>query len=139
MTGSGKTAVYLEAISKVIDNGKQVCLLQIALTGDFTKRIKARFGNHRRNGILVFSIRAPQGLENGWSSQAQIVIELGQLFLPFEELGLIVVDEEYDSSYKQQDGVLYHARDMAVLRASLAGASNIGINIPSLETWNNAK
>lgn len=144
VTGSGKTAVYLEAISKVINNGKQALVLlpEIALTGDFTKRIKARFGvspAEWHSGISQSERRRVWKMVG--RGQAQIVIGArSALFLPFEELGLIVVDEEHDSSYKQQDGVLYHARDMAVLRASLAGAKVILASAtPSLETWNNAK
>ena len=144
VTGSGKTAVYLEAISKVIDNGKQALVLlpEIALTGDFTERIKARFGvspAEWHSGISQSERRRVWKMVG--RGQAQIVIGArSALFLPFEELGLIVVDEEHDSSYKQQDGVLYHARDMAVLRASLAGAKVILASAtPSLETWNNAK
>ena len=143
VTGSGKTAVYLEAIAKVIDNGQQALVLlpEIALTGEFTERLKDRFG--------VYSAEWHSGISQSerrrvWKmvgcGQAQIVVGArSALFLPFEALGLIVVDEEHDSSYKQQDGVLYNARDMAVLRASLASAKVILASAtPSLETWNNA-
>ena len=144
VTGSGKTAVYLEAIAKVIDSGRQALVLlpEIALTGEFTERLKARFGVYPaewHSGISQSERRRVWKMVG--RGQAQIVVGArSALFLPFESLGLIVVDEEHDSSYKQQDGVLYNARDMAVLRASLANAKVILASAtPSLETWNNAK
>ena len=143
VTGSGKTEVYLEALAEVLVQGRQglVLLPEIALTVDFLGRLEARFGARPaewHSGATISERR------RCWravaSGEAQLVVGArSALFLPFQDLGLIVVDEEHDGSYKQEEGVYYHARDMAVLRASFTGASVVLASAtPSLETWVNA-
>ena len=85
--------------------------------------------------------RTPPLLAHGWGGGAQLIVGArSALFLPFRDLGLIVVDEEHDTSYKQEDGVLYNARDMAVLRASINGAQVVLASAtPSLESWANVE
>lgn len=143
VTGSGKTEVYLEAVAACLARGHQalVMLPEIALTAEFLSRVEARFGARPaewHSGITQTERRRLWRMvaEGG----AQFVVGArSALFLPFRDLGLIVVDEEHDSAYKQEDGVLYHARDMAVLRASLAGARVVLASAtPSLESWVNA-
>jgi len=143
VTGSGKTEVYLEAVAECLARGRQalVMLPEIALTTEFLARVEARFGARPaewHSGITQTERRRLWRMvaEGG----AQLVVGArSALFLPFRDLGLIVVDEEHDSAYKQEDGVLYHARDMAVLRASLAGARVVLASAtPSLESWVNA-
>jgi primosomal protein N' (replication factor Y) len=143
VTGSGKTEVYLEAVAECLARGRQalVMLPEIALTAEFLARVEARFGARPaewHSGITQTERRRLWRMvaEGG----AQLVVGArSALFLPFRDLGLIVVDEEHDSAYKQEDGVLYHARDMAVLRASLAGARVVLASAtPSLESWVNA-
>ncbi len=144
VTGSGKTIVYFEKIKEIIKNNKQVLVLlpEIFLTNQFNKRFEDFFGFKppvwhskitKKNRKYIW-----QNIING-----NIKLVLGvrsSLFLPFKNLGLIVVDEEHDSSYKQDDGIRYNARDMAISRAS---KENIQIllstSIPSLETYNNVK
>ncbi len=144
VTGSGKTEVYLEAVAETLRRGRQVLVLlpEIALTAEFVKRVEARFGARpaewHSGATLTERRRIWRMVGQG---QAQLVIgPRSALFLPFQNLGLIVVDEEHDSSYKQEEGVLYNARDMAVLRASLCGAQVVLASAtPSLESWSNAQ
>ena len=144
VTGSGKTEVYLEAVAACIAGGKQalVMLPEIALTAEFLDRVEQRFGARPaewHSGVTEAERR------RAWRAVAAGEVQLvvgarSALFLPFADLGLIVVDEEHDQSYKQEDGALYHARDMAVLRASLCGAVVILASAtPSLESWANAQ
>lgn len=144
VTGSGKTEVYLEAVAKCLAQGRQALVLlpEIALTAEFLKRVEARFGAlpaEWHSGATMTERRRIWRMVG--SGGAQFVIGArSALFLPFQNLGLIVVDEEHDNSYKQEDGVLYHARDMAVLRASICGAHVILASAtPSLESWANAQ
>jgi primosomal protein N' (replication factor Y) len=144
VTGSGKTEVYLEAVAQTLRQGRQALVLlpEIALTAEFLDRVQARFGARPaewHSGVTQTERR------RCWRMVAQggaqlVVGARSALFLPFQNLGLIVVDEEHDSSYKQEDGVLYNARDMAVLRASLCAAQVVLASAtPSLESWANAK
>ena len=117
-------------------------LPEIALTGEFLDRVEARFGQRPaewHSGVTQTERRRcwKMAAEGGASL---VVGARSALFLPFRDLGLIVVDEEHDTSYKQEDGVLYSARDMAVLRASLASAQVVLASAtPSLETWANVE
>jgi len=144
VTGSGKTEVYLEAVAECLARGRQALVLlpEIALTAGFLTRVQARFGARPaewHSGVTQTERRRVWRMvaEGG----AQLVVGArSALFLPFRDLGLIVVDEEHDTSYKQEDGVLYNARDMAVLRASLCSAQVVLASAtPSLETWANAE
>ncbi|SFD89738.1 primosomal protein N' [Roseivivax sediminis] len=144
VTGSGKTEVYLEAVAECLRQGRQALVLlpEIALTSEFITRVEARFGAKPaewHHGVTqterrrVWSMVATGGAE-------LVVGARSALFLPFQRLGLVVVDEEHDTSYKQEDGVLYNARDMAVLRASLNDARVVLASAtPSLESWANAE
>ena len=130
VTGSGKTEVYLEAVAQCLALGRQALVLlpEIALTGEFLTRVEARFGMRPaewHSGVTMTERRRCWRMVG--QGDAQFVVGArSALFLPFRDLGLIVVDEEHDTSYKQEDGVLYNARDMAVLRASLTGAEKKG-------------
>ena len=144
VTGSGKTEVYLEAVAECLRRGRQALVLlpEIALTTEFLARVEARFGarpGEWHSGATQSERRRLWKMvaEGG----AQMVIGArSALFLPFRDLGLIVVDEEHDSSYKQEEGVIYNARDMAVLRASFCAAQVVLASAtPSLETWVNAE
>lgn len=144
VTGSGKTEVYLEAVAAALAKGQQVLVLlpEIALTAEFLTRIQARFGvlpAEWHSGVTMTDRRRIWKMVG--QGGAQVVIGArSALFLPFQNLGLIVVDEEHEKSYKQTDGVMYNARDMAVLRASLSGAKVVLASAtPSLETWVNAQ
>ncbi len=144
VTGSGKTEVYLEAVAAALRAGRQALVLlpEIALTAEFLTRVEARFGakpaEWHSGATMTERRRIWRMVGRG---DAQLVIGArSALFLPFQNLGLIVVDEEHDTSYKQEDGVMYHARDMAVLRASICGAQVVLASAtPSLETWANAQ
>ncbi|MEO9574981.1 MAG: primosomal protein N' [Tateyamaria sp.] len=144
VTGSGKTEVYLEAVAACLSAGRQALVLlpEIALTAEFLKRVEVRFGARpaewHSGATMTERRRIWRMIGQG---QAQLVIGArSALFLPYQNLGLIVVDEEHDTSYKQEDGVLYNARDMAVLRASLLGAQVVlSSATPSLESWANAE
>ena len=144
VTGSGKTEVYLEAVAECLARGRQALVLlpEIALTAAFLTRVEARFGARPaewHSGVTQAERR------RCWSrvaeGQARLVVGArSALFLPFRDLGLVVVDEEHDTSYKQEDGVLYSARDMAVLRASCEGAQVVLASAtPSLESWANVE
>ena len=144
VTGSGKTEVYLEAVAACVGQGRQalVMLPEIALTAEFMDRVEKRFGARPaewHSGVTEAERRrAWRAIALG---EAKLVVGArSSLFLPFSDLGLIVVDEEHDGSYKQEDGALYHARDMAVLRASLCGETVVLASAtPSLESWANAE
>ena len=144
VTGSGKTEVYLEAVAEALRQGRQALVLlpEIALTAEFLTRVEARFGAKPaewHSGVTVTERRRIWRMvaEGG----AELVVGArSALFLPYRDLGLIVVDEEHDTSYKQEDGVLYNARDMAVLRAAICGARVVLASAtPSLESWANAE
>ncbi len=143
VTGSGKTEVYLEAVAACLEAGRQALILlpEIALTAAFIARVEARFGARPaewHSGVTGAERRRVWvGAARG---EARLVVGArSALFLPFADPGLIVVDEEHDGSYKQEDGALYNARDMAVLRASLSRATVVLASAtPSLETWANA-
>ncbi|MEP0357479.1 primosomal protein N' [Paraglaciecola sp.] len=143
ITGSGKTEVYLQAIEPVLKQGKQVLILvpEIGLTPQTVHRFKYRFGIEV--GVLHSGLTNLERLQV-WqqSSKGQLGIVIGTrsaIFTPMLNPGLLIVDEEHDASYKQQDGLRYHARDLAVVRAH---AENIplvlGTATPALETLNNA-
>jgi primosomal protein N' (replication factor Y) len=144
VTGSGKTEVYLEAVAECLRAGRQALVLlpEIALTAEFLTRVEARFGAKPaewHSGVTMTERRRCWRMLG--QGEAQLVVGArSALFLPFRDLGLIVVDEEHDSSYKQEEGALYNARDMAVLRASLNDAQVVLASAtPSLETWANAE
>lgn len=144
VTGSGKTEVYLEAVAAALRAGRQALVLlpEIALTAEFLTRVEARFGAKPaewHSGATMTERRRIWRMVG--QGQAQLVIGArSALFLPYQNLGLIVVDEEHDTSYKQEEGVLYNARDMAVLRASICGAHVVLASAtPSLESWANAQ
>ncbi|MDC0384483.1 primosomal protein N', partial [bacterium] len=143
-TGSGKTMVYFEALKEIINKGFQglILLPEIGLTGQFQKKFMEFFGF---KPAVWHSGITKKSKEIIWSGIAndKIKVVIGarsSLFLPFKKLGLIIVDEEHDQSYKQDEGVTYNARDMAVARASF---ENIPINlitaVPSIETYDNVK
>ena len=144
VTGSGKTIVYFEKIKENILNNKQslVLLPEIFLTDQFNQRFEDYFGF---KPAIWHSKITKKNRRTIWNNiiNGKIKLVIGarsSLFLPFKDLGLIVVDEEHDSSYKQDEGIRYNARDMAISRASM---ENIPIllstSIPSLETYNNVK
>lgn len=144
VTGSGKTEVYLEAVAECLRQGRQALVLlpEIALTAEFLTRVQERFGAKPaewHSGVTMTERRRVWKMVGEGSAQ-MVIGARSALFLPFQQLGLIVVDEEHDTSYKQEEGVLYNARDMAVLRASLNGAQVVLASAtPSLETWANAE
>ena len=144
VTGSGKTEVYFEAVAEALRTGRQSLILmpEIALTAQFLDRFAARFEVRPaewHSGIT------PRQRERLWgaaaSGEARVVVGArSALFLPFADLGLIVVDEEHEGAYKQEDGVVYHARDMAVVRARFERAPIVLASAtPSLETRVNAE
>jgi primosomal protein N' (replication factor Y) len=144
VTGSGKTAVYLEAAAKALRAGQQVLVLvpEIALTAQGLARIAARFGAEPAEWHSDLTYKARRETWHGAATgAAQIVVGArSALFLPFRDLGLIVVDEEHDSAFKQEEGVIYHARDMAVVRARQGNIPLVvGSATPSLETTINVR
>ena len=143
VTGAGKTEVYFEAVAETLRQGRQALILlpEIALTGAFLDRFAARFGSrpaewHSEVGSKQRA-RVWRGVARG--EVRAVVGARSALFLPFPKLGLIVVDEEHDSAYKQEEGVTYHARDMAVVRANI-GSFPIVLSsaTPSVESRVNA-
>lgn len=143
VTGAGKTEVYLRSAADVLGRGQQVLVLvpEIGLTPLLTGRFRARFGD--AVAVLHSGLTGAQRLRE-WrrirAGEAQVAVGArSALFAPFQALGLVVVDEEHDDSYKQDEGVRYHARDMAVLRGQLAGCPVVlGSATPSMESWRNA-
>nr|WP_170539111.1 primosomal protein N' [Ruegeria arenilitoris] len=144
VTGSGKTEVYLEAVAEALRMGRQALVLlpEIALTAEFLTRVEERFGPRPaewHSGATMTERRRVWRMVGQGDAQ-MVVGARSALFLPFRDLGLIVVDEEHDTSYKQEDGVHYNARDMAVLRAAICGSRVILASAtPSLESWANAE
>ncbi len=144
VTGSGKTEVYFEAVASVFERGAQVLILvpEIALTSQFLDRFAARFGCAP---LEWHSALGPAERGRIWRAVARgearaIIGARSSLFLPFCNLGLIVVDEEHEPSFKQEDNVRYQARDMAVVRASLGDIPVILASAtPSVETMVNAR
>jgi|TARA_B100001093_G_scaffold367358_1_gene352238 primosomal protein N' (replication factor Y) len=144
VTGSGKTIIYFERVKEILNSGKQVLILlpEIFLTNQFKERFENFFGFlpsiwHSKIGIKS-KRKIWQSVING--NLNLVIGARSSLLLPFKNLGLIVLDEEHDPSYKQDEGIIYHARDMAIARAS---TENIPIHlvsaVPSLETYNNVK
>ena len=143
VTGSGKTEVYLQAIRECVARGRQALVLvpEIGLTPQTLQRFRARLG------VPVHALHS--GLSDGERARAWTAMHRGEaqvlvgtrsaVFTPLPAAGLIVVDEEHDSSYKQQDGIRYHARDLAIVRAkALAVPVLLGSATPSLESLHNA-
>lgn len=143
VTGAGKTEVYFEAVAEALRRGQQVLILlpEIALSNAFLERFRARFGCAP---AMWHSSLSPAQRKTTWRGVADgtsrvVVGARSALFLPYADLGLIVIDEEHDPAYKQEDGVIYNARDMAVVRAHLAKFPIIMVSAtPSLETMVNA-
>jgi primosomal protein N' (replication factor Y) len=141
-TGSGKTLVYFERIKKIINKDKQVLVLlpEIFLTNEFKSRFEDFFGYEP---AIWHSKITPKNKRIIWKGIIENKIKLvvgarSALLLPFKKLGVIVVDEEHDTSYKQDEGVIYNARDMAISRASFEKIPiHLVTSIPSLETYNN--
>ena len=144
VTGSGKTEVYFEAIAETVRRGRQTLILmpEIALTGQFLDRFAQRFGVRP---LEWHSELTPRTRARNWaaiaSGEAPVVVGArSALFMPYANLGLIVVDEEHDQAYKQSDGAHYHARDMAVVRARIEKIPIILASAtPSVETEVNAR
>src|SRR6058998_1633359 len=144
VTGSGKTEVYFEAVAEIIRRGKQTLILmpEIALTGQFLDRFAQRFGVRP---LEWHSELTPRTRARNWAAicdgSAPVVVGArSALFLPYANLGLIVVDEEHDQAYKQDDGAHYHARDMAVVRARGADIPIVLASAtPSVESEVNAR
>src|ERR1700719_2627796 len=144
VTGSGKTEVYFEAVADTIRSGRQSLILmpEIALTAQFLDRFAARFGVRPAEWHSELS---PRKRARTWSAVAkgEVPVTVGArsaLFLPYADLGLIVVDEEHDPAYKQEDGVRYHARDMAVVRAHIAAIPIVLASAtPAVESEVNAR
>jgi primosomal protein N' (replication factor Y) len=144
VTGAGKTEVYFEAVAAALGNRRQALVLlpEIALSAQWLERFRVRFGVPPaawHSDLTAAERRVTwRAVARG---EARIVVGArSALFLPFRELGLIVVDEEHEAAYKQEDGVIYHARDMAVVRARLAQFPVVLVSAtPSLETVANVE
>ena len=143
-TGSGKTLVYFERIKNIIKKNKQALVLlpEIFLTNDFKSRFEEYFGFEP---AIWHSKITPKQKRIIWkgiiSNEVKILVGArSALLLPFKKLGIIVVDEEHDSSYKQDEGVIYNARDMAISRANFEKIPiHLVTSVPSIETYNNIK
>ena len=144
VTGSGKTEVYLEAVSECLRQGRQALVLlpEIALTAEFLNRVEARFGAFPaewHSGVTLTERRRVWKMVGAGGAQ-MVIGARSALFLPYQNLGLIVVDEEHDSSYKQQEGLRYSARDLATKRAQTNNIPIVlGSATPSLESIFNVK
>jgi primosomal protein N' (replication factor Y) len=144
VTGSGKTEVYFEAVAQALRDGGQALILmpEIALTGQFLERFAKRFGEAPAEWHSGVSPRCRARVWRGVAEGAVRVVAGARsaLFLPFADLRAIVVDEEHEAAYKQEDGVAYHARDMGVVRARQeACAIVLASATPSIETRENAR
>ena len=143
VTGSGKTEVYIEVMREVVKRGEQALLLvpEISLTPVFAARLRERFGD--RIAILHSSLSASERYDQWWRARrGEVDVAIGPrsaLFTPFQRLGIIVVDEEGDGAYKQEETPRYNARDLAVVRAQLRTIPVVlGSATPSLESRENA-
>ncbi|MBQ6009018.1 MAG: primosomal protein N' [Kiritimatiellae bacterium] len=144
VTGSGKTEIYLQAIAKLLEQGKGAIVLvpEISLTPQTVRRFAGRFGD--RVAVLHSALSDGERYDE-WhrirTGEARVVVgPRSAVFAPVANLGLIVVDEEHDPSYKQDETPRYHARDVAVMRARFEGARIVlGSATPSLESWLNAQ
>jgi len=147
VTGSGKTEIYLQAIEHALNQGRQALVLvpEISLTPQTVERFKSRFASIQKEVAVMHSHLSEGERHDEWHKihlgQARIVIGArSAVFAPLDRLGLIVVDEEHEPSYKQEEVPKYHARDLAVLRAKLEGCAIVlGSATPSLESYHNAK
>ena len=147
ITGSGKTEVYLRAIAEVIDGGRTALVLvpEIALTPQTVERFASRFTPLGIEVAVLHSHLSEGERHDEWhrvrDGKARIVIGArGAIFAPLENLGLIVIDEEHDTSYKQDEGPRYHARDLAVVRGKMEPcAVLLGSATPSLESFENCR
>lgn len=144
VTGSGKTEIYLQTIQRCIEQGRQAVVLvpEIALTPQMVERFKGRFGS----GVAVMHSRLSVGERyDEWRKirEGKAMVAVGArsaVFAPFANLGLIIMDEEHEGSYKQEENPKYHARDVAVRRAEQGGAVVIlGSATPSLESYHAAR
>jgi primosomal protein N' (replication factor Y) (superfamily II helicase) len=144
VTGSGKTEIYMRAMSKALSLGRSAMMLvpEIALTPVFSRRLRARFGDQ----VAIFHSSLQKGERfDEWTrvrnGDARVVIGTrSAVFAPVKNLGLIVVDEEHESSYRQQESPYYNARDVAIVRAQKESATVVlGSATPSLESFHNAR
>ncbi|MCJ2028078.1 primosomal protein N' [Methylobacterium sp. J-043] len=144
VTGSGKTEVYFEAVAECVRQGRQALVLmpEIALTAQFLDRFAGRFGVRPATWHSGIGGKRRERLRAGVAT-GEVSVVVGArsaLFLPFRNLGLIVVDEEHETAYKQEDGVHYHARDMAVVRGKIEGCPVVLASAtPSIESRVNAQ
>jgi primosomal protein N' (replication factor Y) len=147
ITGSGKTEVYLRAIGEVLDAGKTALVLvpEISLTPQTVERFASRFAPQGIEVAVLHSHLSEGERHDEWhrvrDGKARIVIGArGAVFAPLDNLGLIVIDEEHDTSYKQDEGPRYHARDLAVVRGKMEPcAVLLGSATPSLESYENCR
>ncbi|MEI6537364.1 MAG: primosomal protein N', partial [Verrucomicrobiaceae bacterium] len=147
VTGSGKTEIYLQAISKVLEQNKTALVLvpEISLTPQTIERFKARFSERKQRIAVLHSHLSEGERHDEWykihEGRADIVIGArSAIFAPLENLGIIIVDEEHEPSYKQEESPRYQARDLAVVRAKIEGcACLLGSATPSLESFENAQ
>jgi primosomal protein N' (replication factor Y) len=145
VTGSGKTEVYLQAIRKALDAGRSALVLvpEISLTPQTVERFKARFADRQRAIAVLHSHLSAGERRDEWHrihrGEATVVIGArSAVFAPLNNLGVLIVDEEHETSYKQEESPRYHARDVAVLRARMERCVVLlGTATPSLESWHN--
>src|SRR5699024_5181139 len=140
VTGSGKTEIYLQAIEKVMSKGEEAIVLvpEIALTPQMVKRFKGRFGSHV--AVLHSALSAGEKYDEWRKIQRQevkvVVGARSAIFAPFENIGIIIIDEEHEHTYKQEDQPRYHARDVAIWRATYHNCPVVlGSATPTLETY----
>ena len=144
VTGSGKTEVYFHAVASALKLKKQILILlpEISLTKVWTTRFEENFGvpPSEWHSEVSHSIKSKTWLETALGQNQVVVGARSALFLPFRDLGLIIIDEEHDQSFKQEEGILYNARDMALIRGKIYDCPVIlSTATPSVETWNNVK
>ena len=144
VTGSGKTEIYMRAVEEVLHSGKEAIVLvpEISLTSQIVSRFRTRFGN----SIALLHSRLSEGERyDEWRriKKRDVQIAIGvrsAIFAPFENLGIVIVDEEHDTSYKQEEKLQYSARDMAIVRGKKASATVVlGSATPSLESYYNSQ
>tara|TARA_Y100001968_G_C19442332_1_gene763250 strand:+ start:609 stop:2675 length:2067 start_codon:yes stop_codon:yes gene_type:complete len=144
VTGSGKTEIYFKLIKEFLEKKKQVLVLlpEIALSEQWLERFKSCFGFYPLVWNSKVKISQKRKVWNAVMRQKTLIVvgARSSLFLPFLNIGLVVIDEENDQSYKQEDGVIYNARDMAILKSKIEKTSILLVSAtPSLETFKNCK